>query len=97
MNLESIILDPSNANFPFQCFQNHYGVLRRAYLDINTKGIAETEQKTTPFGLSKRQKIKNDGATLPEADGKQSFCKGMSILESRKFWSVEFGIRKKNA
>ena len=40
-------------------------------------------------------KDKNDGATLPEADGEQSFCKGMWIRKSRKFWSVEFGIRQK--
>ena len=56
MNLESIILDPSNANFPFPFLQNYYAVLRRAYLDINTKGITEAEQKTTPFGLRKRQR-----------------------------------------
>ena len=56
MNLESIILDPSNANFPFPFLQNHYAVLRRAYLDIDTKGIAEAEQKTTPFGMRKRER-----------------------------------------
>ena len=81
MNQESIILDPSNANFPFQFFQNHYAVLRRAYLDINTN---------------------------TEADGEQSFCKGMWILESRKFWlwnsesgkkclTVESGIQLKES
>ena len=58
------------------------------YQYINTKGIAEGAEDN-PFYLKK------DGAALPEADGEQSFCKGNRILESRKFWSVEFGIRKK--
>ena len=41
MNLESITLDPSNANFLFQFLYNHYAVLRRAYLDINTSILKE--------------------------------------------------------
>ena len=53
-------------------------------------------------------KDKNDGVSLPEADGEQSFCKGMWILESRKFWlwnsesgkkclTVESGIQLKES
>ena len=83
--------------FSFQFLKNHYAVLRRAYVDINTKGIAEGTKKLPLLGWVNVKNDKNDGAALPEADGEQSFCKGNRILESRKFWSVEFGIRKKNA
>ena len=98
MNLESITLDPSNANFPFKFFLESLCSITKSifrYQYINTKGIAEGTEEN-PFYLGwVNVKDKNDGAELPEADGEQSFCKGNRILESRKFWSVEFGIRKK--